>query len=89
MISEKNMCLITDHYFSLVLFAGHLQIRSKINKWINKKISVFNANPRLPKLRTIFRPAETLKSTIKWLQLIVGSSIPVILAQKFYYPTLG
>ena len=54
-------------------------------------------NPRLPKgggyhprpLRFIFRPAKTLNFTIKWVQLIVGSSFPVILAQKIYYPTLG
>ena len=44
-------------------------------------------NPRLPKrgwlpppLRTIFQPAKTLNFTIKWVQLIVGSSFPVILA---------
>ena len=40
-------------------------------------------------LRIIFRPAKTLNVTIKWVQLIVGSTFPVILAQKIYYPTLG
>ena len=38
-------------------------------------------NPHLPK-----NPTETLNSTIKWLQLIVGSSFPVILAQKVLLP---
>ena len=54
-------------------------------------------NPRLPKgvvttpLRIIFQPAKTLNFTIKWVQLIVGSSFPVILAQKnlLPYPRLG
>ena len=30
-----------------------------------------------PPLRIIFRPAKTLNFTIKWVQLIVGSSFPV------------
>ena len=40
-------------------------------------------------LRFIFRPAKTLDFTIKWVQLIVGSSFLVILAQKIILPTLG
>ena len=54
-------------------------------------------NPRLPKgwlpppFRITFRPAKTLNFTIKWVQLIVGSSFPVILAQKnlLPYPGIG
>ena len=51
-------------------------------------------NPRLPKgvpppLKIIFRPAKTLNFTIKWVQLIVESSFPVILAQKFLLPYTG
>ena len=52
----------------------------------------FRINPRLPKdppLRIIFRPAKTLKFTIKWVQLIVGSSFPVILAQTNLLPYPG
>ena len=42
-------------------------------------------------LRIIFWPAKTLNFTIKWVQLIVESSFPVILAQKFLllYPGVG
>ena len=54
------------------------------------------SNPRLPKggwlplpLRIIFRPAKTLNFTIKWVQLIMGSSFPVILAQKKLLPYPG
>ena len=37
-----------------------------------------------------YTKSETLNFTIKWVQLIVGSSFPVILEQKKnYYPTLG
>ena len=46
-------------------------------------IKIFN--PRLPKggwlplpLKIIFRHAKTLNFTIKWVQLTVGSSFPVI-----------
>ena len=57
-------------------------------------------NPRLPKgggyelttpspLRFIFRPAKTRNSTIKRMQLILGSSFPVILMHFFNFPTLG
>ena len=52
-------------------------------------------NPRLSKeggctpLKIIFRPAKTLNFTIKWVQLIVGSSFPVILAQKKLLPYAG
>ena len=44
-----------------------------------------------PPLRIIFRPVKTLNLTIKWVQLIVGSSFPVILAQKILlpYPEVG
>ena len=37
-------------------------------------------------LRIIFWPAKTLNFTIKWVQLIVGSSFPVIWAQKNLLP---
>ena len=40
-------------------------------------------------LRIIFLSAKTLNFTIKWVQLIVGSSFPVILAQKFLLPYPG
>ena len=40
-------------------------------------------------LRIIFRPAKTLNFTIKWVQLIVGSSFPVILAQNNLLPYPG
>ena len=40
-------------------------------------------------LRIIFQPAKTLNFTIKWAQLIVGSSFPVILAQKILLPYPG
>ena len=40
-------------------------------------------------LRIIFRSAKTLKFTIKWVQLIVGSSFPVMLAQFFLLPYPG
>ena len=52
-------------------------------------------NPRLLKgvvttpLRIIFQPAKTLNFTIKWVQLIVGSSLLVILAQKILLPYPG
>ena len=42
-----------------------------------------------PPLRIIFQPAKTLNFTIKWVQLIVGSSFPVILAQNFFLPYPG
>ena len=39
----------------------------------------------------VFRPAKMLNSTIKWLQLIVGSPILVILGQTILlsYPWVG
>ena len=42
-------------------------------------------------LRIIFRPTKMLNFTIKWVQLIVGSSFPVILAQKILlsHPGVG
>ena len=40
-------------------------------------------------LRIIFQPPKTLNFTIKWVQLIVGSSFPVILAQIFFLPYPG
>ena len=40
-------------------------------------------------LRIIFRPAKTLNFTIKWVQLIIRSSFPVILAQKILLPYPG
>ena len=64
--------------------------------WTGIQSSRFN--PRLPKgwwlppsLRIIFRPAEMLDFTIKWVQLIVGSPFPVIFVQKILlsYPGVG
>ena len=55
----------------------------------------YNINSRLPMgvvtipLRIIFRPAKTLYFTIKWLQLIVGSSFPVNLEQNILLPYPG
>ena len=40
-------------------------------------------------LSIIFQPAKMLNFTIKWVQLIVGSSFPVILAQKMVLPYPG
>ena len=40
-------------------------------------------------LRIIFRPTKTLNFTIKWVELIVRPSFPVILAQKFLLPYPG
>ena len=36
-----------------------------------------------------FQSAKMLNFTIKWVQLIVGSSFPVILAQKILLPYPG
>ena len=62
---------------------------------ISQPVYVVSINPRLPKgggyhpLRIISRPAKTLNFTIKWVQLIVGSSFPVILAQTILLPYPG
>ena len=59
-------------------------------------INQFIINPRLPErgmvtipLRLISRPAKTLKATMLWLQLFVGSSFSIILMQTILLPYPG
>ena len=76
-----TMYCIRSNAYSVVKY-----VDGKENIWAISYQSVQSQfNPRLPKggwlpppLRIIFRPAKMLNFTIKWVQLIVGSSFPVI-----------
>ena len=77
-----SLCKLPVHIF----FPNHSTTTT-----LSPSTLVYRRGGGAPPIRIIFRPAKTLNFTIKWVQLIVGSSFPVILAQTFLlsYPGVG